>query len=77
MSHVKEISTTDPRMSSFLADWSASLKGICLLEQNLSEHHTVVQVYRSALEKDKAELLKVKYILCFFTFCSFTPTLLH
>lgn len=77
MSHVKEISTTNPRMSRFLADWSASLKGICLLEQSLSEHHTVVQVYRSALEKDKAELLKVKNTLCTFTSCSFTPTVLH
>ena len=65
MSHVKEISSSDPRMSRFLADWIASLKGICLLEQNLSEHHTVVQVYRSALEKDKAELLKVSYASCY------------
>lgn len=53
----------DDRIAQYQMEWSAALKGIALLEQSLSEHHTVVQVYRSALEKDKKELIKVMFTL--------------
>lgn len=59
---MREISLGDARIAQYQVEWSASLKGVALLEQSLSEHYTVVQVYRSALERDKKELMKVIFV---------------
>ena len=60
LSHIKEISSYDDRIARHLIVWSDSLRNIALQEQSLSEHYTVVQVYRSALEKDNRELFRVR-----------------
>ena len=59
---MREISLRDARIAQYQVEWSTSLKGVALLEQSLSEHYTVVQVYRSALERDKEELMKVIFV---------------
>lgn len=60
MNHIKEISINDSSISKYLLDWNLSLKNIKDMEINLREQYTVIQVYRSAIEKDMKELFKVK-----------------
>lgn len=59
INYIKEISINDNIVSQYLLDWNLALKKIQDLEMSLMEQHTVVQVYRSALEKDNKELVKV------------------
>ena len=60
MNHIKEISINDSSISKYLLDWNLSLKNIKDMEINLREQYTVIEVYRSAIEKDMKELFKVK-----------------
>lgn len=76
LSHVKEISSYDDRIAQHLTAWGESLRNIALQEQSLCEHYTVVQVYRSALEKDNRELFRVSAASVFLCHVLF-PILLY
>ena len=52
MNHIKEISMNDSSMSKHVFDWNSGLKNIKDMENNLREQYTVIQIYRSATEKD-------------------------
>ena len=68
LSHVKDIvsravetSSSSPLLPSLLTQWTAQWREITLLERALGEQDTIVQVYRTSLEKDSQALIKVKY----------------
>lgn len=62
--HVKEISKRD-EFTSILSSWQLALKELTKLEQRVGEQFTVVQVYRTALDKDCSTLLKVNFTILF------------
>jgi hypothetical protein len=59
LGHVRELAKRDPPVSAQLNAWMARLRELTKLEQSLGEQDMVVQVYRTALEKDSATLLQV------------------
>lgn len=61
LSHVKELlngvkTENCPKLLELLSAWSVSIKTISQLEQKLGEQDTMVDVYRSALQKDALTL---------------------
>ncbi len=49
-------------LTSTLGLWGAQLREITQLERTLSEQDTIVQVYRTSLEKDSQSLIKVGFL---------------
>lgn len=62
LNHLKEVSKGNidipVHVSSSLTNWAVLLKEIIRLEGSLGEQFTVVNIYRSALERDNKELLR-------------------
>jgi hypothetical protein len=59
ISHVKELSTKDAKMSGAIKECGVHLREILKLERSLSEQDTIVQVYRVAVHKDSRDIIKV------------------
>jgi hypothetical protein len=57
--HVKEISRKELDVAPCIEQWQAKLREVTALQQRVAEQFTVVQVYRSALDKDFITLLRV------------------
>lgn len=57
--HVKGISKKHPSIFEKLSYWQSSFRDLLRLEQRMNEEDTVVQVYRSALDKETMALVKV------------------
>eukprot|EP01038_Epipyxis_sp_PR26KG_P007305 gene7305-9952_t len=58
LGHVKDLTRKSNMNTSLIIGWQSTLKNIVRLEQQLAEQDTVVQVYRTALEKDNEALIK-------------------
>eukprot|EP01034_Spumella_vulgaris_P021448 gene21448-27481_t len=64
LSHVRDLASrtssdfSTATLTSLLSQWTAQWREITLLERALSEQDTIVQVYRTSLEKDSQALIK-------------------
>lgn len=56
--HVRELVRSLPELTDTVSAWLKTYQAVNALEQKVGEQHTVVQVYRSALQKDSNMLLK-------------------
>jgi hypothetical protein len=56
---VKDMCRKHTEAHAHVASWQSSLGEIVKLERRVSEQYTVVCVYRSALDKDSNQVLKV------------------
>lgn len=58
-SHVREISKNSKSICKELDQWMVVLSKLGGLEKSLSDQSTVIQVFRTSLEKESGNLLKV------------------
>jgi hypothetical protein len=62
---VKDMSRKHTEAHILITAWQATMAEITKLEQRVTEQYTMVQVYRSALEKDYSQVLKVSAYFSF------------
>lgn len=60
LSHVKEVTKNMYNVAPEVEDWGESWNKLVALEKSVGEQFTVIQVFRTSLEKDSSQLTKVK-----------------
>ncbi len=59
IAHVKELAKLSPSVSVDIDRWSESIGRIYALEKSAAEQYTVIQVFRSSIDKDGKQIVKV------------------
>jgi hypothetical protein len=68
LSHIRELSKGSSFLSPSLDNWTEALARVSTLEKSILELHTVIQVFRSSIEKDSINIAKVITLSELFTF---------
>lgn len=63
LSHVKDLVKSNPNAMLEIENWLLAISKLSQVEKATTDQYTVVQVFRSSIEKDSKNLLKVMQIL--------------